>query len=331
MKQLKTIILGLFFVSLCSSPLFAQNSFQRFGSIEDRVTKLTEELNLTPEQAEQVKAIHEKHASKRQEIRSYVLENVIPVLKSQRLKLDSEISNSDKATIEELRNRLQASKPQLQQARKDFREALMQGKKPTEELTQMNALREAHRADIEEVRSLADKYRSQIEGLKAEIEGDRQQWREDIRAIAKEHFEGSDVPIGRFHRHRFRHRPHPRFFSRHLMSPVGFLLLDPNKDYSVGGLDIEGTERGLEERRFNVFPNPTVQTNTIEFEVQKAGNVRIDLLSRNGAFIRTILDGYKLEGTHQVKVDISNLSDKMYFYRISDASGEVTKEFLIKD
>ena len=289
MKQLKTIILGLFFISLCSSPLFPQNSFHPF-SPEDRVAKMTEELNLTPEQAEQVKAIQEKYTSKRQEIfqnmkeahqqnfeemkalreaqkaelqqvlseeqmsklqenrrkrglhrrfqhhkhrphfdqnregrannrkelrqeiRSYVLENVIPVLKSQRLKLDSELSGSDKATIEELRNRLQASKPQLQQARKDFREALMQGKKPTEELTQMNALREAHRADIEEARSLADKYRSQIEDLKTEIEGDRQQWREDIRAIAKEHFEGSDVPIGRFHHHRLRHRPHPRFF-----------------------------------------------------------------------------------------------------------------------
>ena len=115
------------------------------------------------------------------------------------------------------------------------------------------------------------------------------------------------------------------------MSPIGFLLLDPNKDYSIEELDIEGTDRRLEERRFNVFPNPTVQTNTIEFEVQKAGDVRIDLLSRNGAFIRTILNGYKSEGTHQVQVDISNLNDKMYFYRISDASGEVTKEFLIRD
>ncbi len=403
MKQLKVITLGLVFMTICCN-LLAQNPSHYFDKQEDRLTKMAEELNLTPEQTEQVKTIHEKYASQlkelrqnnrkirqqnfeemrtifeaqqselqqiltkeqitalqekrreyrkqrhfqhrrqhfdrkgqnranrkvlREEIRTYVLQNALPVLKSQRVKLDSELEGNDKAMIEDLRSKFETIKPQLKAARKDFREALMNGKKPTEELAQLNTLKEAYEADRTQIRALADKYGVQIEALKKEIEGDIQQWRTKIQALVAKHVEEQDKPIGHFHHRSMRHHHHRHFSLHRMLSKVGFLLLDPNKDYTFEGLEQE--ERSLEERRINVFPNPTVQVNTIEFEVQKAGNVRIDLMSRNGAFIRTILDEYKSEGTHQVKVDITNLSDQMYFYRISDASGEVTKEFLINN
>ncbi|MFK7906342.1 MAG: T9SS type A sorting domain-containing protein [Chitinophagales bacterium] len=405
MKSIKIITLGLFFMAISAS-LLAQGSphhHKRFGNAEDKIAKMTEELDLSPEQVTQLKAIHEKYApniqelrtqtkenrqqnfeafkeirqaqkaefqevlteeqmtlfqQKRQErrgkfrknrhhsnkhngdkkdrhilkkeVRSYVKTNAIPTLQSQRAKLERSISSEDKAVIEALRAKIEPVKLQLKEKRKEMKRNFRSGEEPTEEeRSALRTLKDEHHKDMEQVRILADKYGEQIEVLKAEIKTDIQQWRTDIREMAQKHFEenGTDAPMKRFHHHQRGMGKHS-FLKHRWLSKAGFLLLDPNKDYTK---ELSETiNQNSEERTVNVFPNPTYQANTIEFEVNKAGNVRIDLVSRSGAFIRTILDEYKLEGKHQLKVDISNLTEHLYYYQISDESGQTTKEFIVK-
>ncbi|MEZ4886087.1 MAG: T9SS type A sorting domain-containing protein [Chitinophagales bacterium] len=264
----------------------------------------------------------EKLHAIRKETHGYVLRYVLPVLKAQRAKLNPSISTDDKAKIEELRKTFQAIKSQIKTARKEIRNAFRNGESPTKKIAHLRAIREQNQPDMEQARVLVEKYGSEIESLKIEIEADILQWETDIKAIADKHFEGEDMPKY-FHRHLL-HR-HPLLYQ--MLPKIRFLLLDPNMDYSLETLGEE--DEVFEERQISIFPNPTTQMNTIEFEVKKAGNVRIDLMGRNGVFIRTIFDEYQTEGTHQVKVNIADLTDHLYFYVVSDESGQTTKEFLI--
>ncbi|MGB1241043.1 MAG: T9SS type A sorting domain-containing protein [Chitinophagales bacterium] len=405
MKSIKTITLGLFFLTISANMLAQDNPHhhKRLGNIENRIVKITEELNLSPAQALQLKVIHEKyetsiqelrtksegsrqenfeafkeirqsqkasfqevlteeqmtlfqqkkqehkrdrrqnryHFNKREghkkgkhtlkkELRSYVKTNAIPALQTQRAKLERSISSEDKSIIKALRAKIEPARLQLKENRKEMRQGFRSGTRPSEEeRLALRTLKEEHHKDVEQVRTLADKYSEQIEVLKTEIKTDIQQWRTDIKEITRKHFEENGEAM---RTQGFRHcskgmREHS-FLKHRWLSKVGFLLLDPNKDYTTESLVT--TDQNLEERAVNVFPNPTHQANTIQFEVNKAGNVRIDLVSRSGAFIRTILDEYKLEGKHQLKVDISNLTEHLYYYRISDESGQTTKEFIVK-
>ena len=389
MNKIKVITLGVFFVIVCSnSSLFAQNHFDKS---DERIAKMTDLLKLNPEQVEQVKAIQEKFAAKRQEleaqnftekrelrqefraemaevlteeqmtllqekrtqrrnrfrqhrqqnrqrfngngetrktikkeIHQYVKENALPLLKTQRRKLDHHISVDDQVSIEAARIKMAELKSALKKIRKDLRPALTDEPLNSEQLQDLETLKENFRQERQKVRALADKYSPQIQSLKTEIEADIQQWKTDVKGIIKQHIGEND-----FAARRLKHRKRGRrsFFRHKALSKVGFLLLDPDKNYSE--TEWQEEEIGL-DRSFNVFPNPSTQTNTIEFEVQKPGNVRIDLMSRNGAFIRTILEEYKMEGVHQIKVDVTNLNDRLYYYVISDENGQTTKEFLIK-
>lgn len=306
MKQLKSNTFVLLFALLCS-PLFAQTPHHYFDTPEDRLTKMIEELKLTPEQAEQVKSIQEKYAPQwkklrensreirqqnfeerkvirkaqkselqqilteeqitvlkkkrralskhqrlqqqrqrfhkrdddklshktiREEIRTYILQNIIPVLQSQRTKLNNDLAANDKATIEGFQNKIKSTRPQWREARKNFRESLIKGTKPTEELAQLQELKEAHNADRTQIKALAEKYSVHIEALKKEIEGDIEQWKTDIKTIANKHLEGKEQTPERFqHRSRSFFHPVPPLFPHRMLSKVGFLLLDPDKDY----------------------------------------------------------------------------------------------------
>ncbi len=83
----------------------------------------------------------------------------------------------------------------------------------------------------------------------------------------------------------------------------------------------------------NVFPNPvaTTQYQTIEYKVKKEGNVKIDILTRDGGFVKTVLNETKSAGTYSLQVDISDLKDEIYLYTITDRKGKTkTERFLIQ-
>jgi hypothetical protein len=79
------------------------------------------------------------------------------------------------------------------------------------------------------------------------------------------------------------------------------------------------------------YPNPFNPSTTIEFDLPKASEVRIEVYNIAGQKIQTLLNTKMSAGSHQVEFNAQNLSSGVYFYRIE--SGEfqdVKKMILIK-
>lgn len=60
------------------------------------------------------------------------------------------------------------------------------------------------------------------------------------------------------------------------------------------------------------FPDPFVETTTIEYRMNKAGYVRLAIVNEDYAGIAVLVDGYKEVGVYQVEFDARNLEPGLY-------------------
>lgn len=131
----------------------------------------------------------EESTSFREEIRRYVSENVLPLIKEQRNKLDQYLTSNEKAQIQEFRSKLK----ELRDERNTFRKE--RGTDPLSELTP--ELREeilerrkehlkVHREIMFKTYEIVNKHEKEIEELLQPIEKNIPDWMEDIREIRAE-------------------------------------------------------------------------------------------------------------------------------------------------
>ncbi|MBD3232978.1 MAG: T9SS type A sorting domain-containing protein, partial [candidate division Zixibacteria bacterium] len=70
------------------------------------------------------------------------------------------------------------------------------------------------------------------------------------------------------------------------------------------------------------YPNPFNASTTITFELPAAGNVNLEVYNLMGQKVATLLEEYRVAGSHKVKWDGSDYSSGIYFYRL-ESNGEV--------
>lgn len=265
------------------------------------------------------KAQKEKGKELQKALKTYHLENVQPVMLAQRAKLEAELSAEDKATIEALRAKKEGMKAKM-------KEAKSQGERPDKP---SEAQRAEHKADRETVKALVAKYEMDIESLLAEIKPQAEQWKEETKAIADkyrpERKEKAGAP-GQNRRKRGPQRgPQGKEAGPKGLQKVRFLLLDPNAS---------ADERTLEESPFQLqaYPNPAAGLTTINYTVEKDGQVQITLNNKTGTMNRVLLNTFQKAGTYNLEINTRDLQGGNYFYTINDASGSkpVTKQLIIK-
>jgi hypothetical protein len=66
----------------------------------------------------------------------------------------------------------------------------------------------------------------------------------------------------------------------------------------------------------SAFPNPFLQTLTLEYQLPEEGMVNIALFDQYGRLISEIEDGFRTTGNHQVKYDGASLAPGIYHYSI---------------
>lgn len=265
----------------------------------------------------------ERRAAKEQmhqKLKTYHEENILPVLKEQRAKLESQISNEDKATIAELRAE--------QQKMRDLRKA---AKDDPANREAMADLRTQNREQMEQLKPLVEKYEEEIEGLFTEILDERQQWREDLKQLHEEFRpETREDRQARTSRRRDRfergNKPHHKGPELEgMMGKIHFLLLDPNAP-ATESFDIDLPDPAVETE---IFPNPARQINTINYKVEMPGEVTIVLRDGEGRLVQTLLDEYRTTGSHNLEVDLSGLANGVYYYTITSEDGTVTKKLVV--
>ena len=63
----------------------------------------------------------------------------------------------------------------------------------------------------------------------------------------------------------------------------------------------------------SIFPNPFLSTATISFDLNKKENVQLEILDLTGRVVQTVFKGKKLEGNHQIEINLPHLTQGIYF------------------
>jgi hypothetical protein len=274
----------------------------------------------------------------REALKSYVQQNVLPVVSEQRDKLDANLSRQEQKELDEIRTDLKALRKEQMAHRKAMREQFGEGERPDE--TTREAMREKHYAAQKEHRllmtrawAIADAHESEIKQLLEELKPQAETWREEMKEVMAPY--RPEMPEGKGERAGKGRRGgpgHPGMRGQgpsgtgpggpgmHMMqSPVRFLLFD-------GELPME--EEGL--RRVRVFPNPASQSNQIDFSLEKAGNVQITILDKNGGLVKTVLRDQLEAGSHSQTIDLSDLEPGLYFFKVKTPEGTISRKVIVE-
>lgn len=250
----------------------------------------------------------------RAEIKAYLQQNVLPVLRQQRQKLEPQLSSADQAQLATYRAQLRELR-QKQQALRQQAQPNNTAPRPypnltPEQLQQQQQLRVAAKAVLLSVTELAQKYEANIEALTQELQPQREKWAADLAAIRAK-TTGPDSA-------RQMSKRHLREPAGRLLRPARFLLLDPTAPATAPA----GPGAA-------VYPNPATTTSQLTYDVSKTGPVTVELLDGRGTTLRTVAQEARQEkGPHTLQTDLSGLPAGTYFYKISTRTGTETRRFV---
>lgn len=259
----------------------------------------------------------------RQEVHTYLQQTVMPVVRQQRQKLETQLSATDKTQLTAYREQLQALRKQEKQLRRSFRAANPpQQAQPQAHVAltdaqkeQLKQLRTQRRAIMAQVKPLAQKYQAAISQLAAEVQPQQAQWQTDLQAIRAKY--PATTPKNASTKAGRKHDGQRRYFK-----PVPFLLLNPNAPTP------RRNQQQAVGRQATVYPNPVAATSQLTYEVKKAGPVTVELLDGRGSALRTIVDQKQNKGTYSQAVQVADLARGTYFFKITTRSGVETKRFV---
>ncbi|RTQ46226.1 T9SS type A sorting domain-containing protein [Hymenobacter gummosus] len=261
------------------------------------------------------------------ELRAYVQQNVMPVLRQQRQKLEAQLSAADKTQLSAYRSQLKALREQGQTLRKALRpaEGSTPGQRPQLTDAQKQQLEKLHsekRTVLQGVAQLAQKYDAQIQQLKAEVQPQRDKWAADLQALAQKN--RTPEQQQQLEQRKAAGKHHGRgqhgFGTKNFFGATRFLLMDPNAPAQPAV-----TEAG---RPAAMYPNPATSTQRLDYEVKKEGNVKVELLDERGKTVRTVFEGRQDKGSHSLDVNLAELGRGTYYYKITSKGGSETRRFV---
>lgn len=87
--------------------------------------------------------------------------------------------------------------------------------------------------------------------------------------------------------------------------------------------DWDESEVGLET---NFYPNPTKNEITVSFSIPTNSQVKLDILNVEGQIIKSVFDEVKPKGKYTYPINMSDLPDALYLYRITINGLAITKK-----
>lgn len=91
-----------------------------------------------------------------------------------------------------------------------------------------------------------------------------------------------------------------------------------------GGSGKRGTQTGEHLVQLSVIPNPSADVFWFTFSLPEAGPVSLQLTGVTGRTIATVVDRILEAGEHTLQFDGSHLSNGIYFYRLTTATGVIS-------
>jgi hypothetical protein len=85
-----------------------------------------------------------------------------------------------------------------------------------------------------------------------------------------------------------------------------------------------------EELRFSVrhFPNPFTESVTLDLQMTESAELRISLFNAAGTQVAELVDRRLDPGRHQILLNLANLPNGTYYYRVVSPSGTLAKKIV---
>src|SRR5690606_6970131 len=104
--------------------------------------------------------------------------------------------------------------------------------------------------------------------------------------------------------------------------------------YQAGDLFTSVNENNFDDKKvksfstnLSVYPNPINNAGTISFDLNEKVNTKINIYNLSGSFVKTIDLGFKTEGNHKVKFDVSSLSTGSYVISLQAGKNRSVAKF----
>ena len=79
----------------------------------------------------------------------------------------------------------------------------------------------------------------------------------------------------------------------------------------------------------NLFPNPFNPILNIDFEINQAGLVKVEISDITGAIVNIVYDGYMTMGKHQKSWNSENLPSGLYFVSLQAGGNSLTSKVVL--
>ena len=283
------------------------------------------------------------------EIKTYVEDNILPVMKVQRHELDKELSQTEKTRLDEIRAELKTLR---QQKAEKFKEMRMKEDRPdVEQRQEMREMRNEMHNLMDEVAIMAENHDATITRLLGEVSTETDQWRQDIRAIMEKNradcVRGEDTQKpGKGNRNnrgmgyggnqgkgnrgnqgmgnRGNNRGNPGMYYgdgmplRRLLNPQTFLLWDTDKPMPF----FDGQNGLGENLKLNVYPNPASHNTQISIQLENEATVGFIIFDKDGNEVMDLGAEHSAAGLYSKTIDVSDLNNGLYLIKI--IAGEKT-------
>lgn len=99
-------------------------------------------------------------------------------------------------------------------------------------------------------------------------------------------------------------------------------------NFSIG--EFTGTNEKLKsDLNFTCYPNPANNEITLNFNLTQNNTILIDIADINGKVVKTVLNDYLHAGSQQVKTNINDLANGIYFIKTTTSAGTFTSKIIV--
>jgi len=263
------------------------------------------------------------------EMKAYINDNIIPVMKVQRMELDKDLTQDEIARLDEIRGELKMMRQQRGEEMKEIRGS---EEKPTvEHRKEMREMKNEMHDLMDEVAIIAENHDPTISRLLDEVQPQIEEWKQDLKAMkqknnpnAKEHSKKKTNHQGK-HGKQVMHQNHGKMFGK-FMAPNMFLLWDPD-----GPMPFFDDNAMLEDNlELNVYPNPASDKIQISLQLEEETSIGFSIYNKDGNEVMIFDSENTGSGLYTKTIDVSGLTEGLYIIKVNAGEKSAIGRLIIK-